>query len=344
MLANHPYLLLKLNRLLKNHSVKCMGVLVADKLGMRHLSVRIDPFVGCNLRCRMCHFSSPEFYGRKSEILAMDDYSRIARLLFRKAVQVVLGTGAEPTLHPHLPKLVEIAKQEYGVPFVSISSNAQLLTMDLATKLIAAGLDEYTISTHGVHQDTYERLQPPATFEKLHRAFANLTELAKAGSHKFSVRVNFTVNPDNHAELGEFFDVFGGYKIDTLQIRKVFDVDGAAYADRDLSRFETSLEATRLKLLEECRKRGTTLLCPSFQTKPEAPNPQAAILLPLVYRYASPSMVWREDFDWRHESYEVFCKRIHWHRRLVSMAFTRAAILARDIQDANRSLGYEVGS
>lgn len=342
MALSNPYLLLKLNRLLKNHSVKCLGVLVADKLGLRHLSVRMDPFLGCNLRCQMCHFSSPEYMARKTEIMSAEDYSRVAELLFPKALQVILGTGAEPTVHPKLPAFVEIAKQRHGVPFVGISTNAQLLTCELAASLLDAGLDEITISMHGVRKEMYERLQPPASYEKLHRALASLTELSERGGRKFAVRVNFTTNPDNCRELADFFEVFGNYKIDTLQVRKIFDLGDTVYHDRDLDPCLGTLEATRLALQEKCAARKTTLLCPSFRKKSGDSNPLSSILLPLVHRSVWPGMVWKEDFDWRNETYEAYCRRKKWHRDLLRMAATRASVLQKEIQNGHRSLGYDV--
>lgn len=337
-----PYQLLKMNRLLKSHRIKCLGVLAADKLKMRHLSMRCDPFVGCNLRCQMCYFSSAEFQARKAEILPLQDFAQIAKLMFGKAIQVVFGCGAEPTIHPNLAQMVKMAKFHYKVPFVAIATNGQLLTMEMAKGLLQSGLDEITLSVHGVRKETYERLQPPAVFEKLHRAFDVLTQLAIENKRPFRVRVNFTVNPDNHDELAEFFDVFGKYKIDILQVRKIFDLGDAAYTRRDLSPMAVSLEKTVSKLAEECRRRKMTFLRPSFGSAEEDSNPLATILLPLVHRHITPAKVWKEEFDWRHETYEQYLSRIGWHRELLRMALRSPKRVAMEIKEKDRSLGYEV--
>lgn len=344
MSVRSPYVLLKINRLLRNHSVKCLAVMAADFLRMRHLSVRFDPFLGCNLRCQMCHFSSPEYQDHKAEILSEEAYERVAKLLFSKAIQVILGTGAEPTVHPKLPQMVRIAKEK-GVPFVGISTNGQLLTEPLCRALVEAGLDEVTISMHGVQRETYERLQPPAKYDKLHAALGHLTDLARTTGRKFSVRVNFTVNPDNHQELGQFFEVFGHYKIDTLQVRKIFDLGDTAYKLRDLDPYLQTLERIRLDLAEACKRQGTTLLCPSFVRTSSTPDQDlSAILLPLVHRHVTPSLVWRQDFDWKNETYETYLKRIGWYRDLWRMATTRGSRILQEIPNRNRSLGYDVNA
>lgn len=342
MITRNPYVLLKLNRLLKNHSLKCLGVVAADLLGMRHLSIRLDPALACNLRCQMCHFSSPEFAGKKREIMPLADYERIASLLFPKSLQLVLGCSAEPTLHPQLPRMVEIAKRLHKVPFVGIATNAQLLTESLAEKLLEAGLDEFTVSMHGVEKETYERLQPPASYEKLHRALAVLTDLAAKSDRSFKVRINYTVNPSNQAQLVDFFQHFGQYKIDLLQVRKIFDLGNTVYQDRDLAPFLQSLSRTRAVLQENCHARKTTLLCPPFESETGKGTPASAILLPLVLRYASPEIVWKRDFPWRTESYEAYCKRTGWRRSVLAMARRKSSDLVRELENGERSLGYDV--
>ncbi|MFB0509227.1 MAG: hypothetical protein ACETVX_01910 [bacterium] len=36
------------------------------------------------------------------------------------------------------------------------------------------------------------------------------------------------------------------------------------------------------------------------------------LLLITIYRDVLPGRVWREDFDWRNETYDQFCNRIGW--------------------------------
>ena len=45
------YQLMRLNRALGGWRLKAAGVVAADLLRMRHLSVRIDPILACNVRC-----------------------------------------------------------------------------------------------------------------------------------------------------------------------------------------------------------------------------------------------------------------------------------------------------
>jgi hypothetical protein len=44
------------------------------------------------------------------------------------------------------------------------------------------------------------------------------------------------------------------------------------------------------------------------------------VILQAVQRDISPRRVWREDFDWRAETYDEFCRRIGWGAHLLRCA------------------------
>jgi hypothetical protein len=142
--------------------------------------------------------------------------------------------------------------------------------------------------------------------------------------------------------LPDFFKVFGEYKIDILQIRKIFDLGETAYVDKDLTPFLAKLSKIRTGLLEQCGKRGTIFLSPSFDAPGPGRSNSSFILLPLVLRYVSPTIVWKEDFDWRNETYAAYCKRTGWRKSVFKMMFQRLGDIEKNIENTNRSLGYDV--
>ncbi len=85
------YTLLKLHKRIKSRRPKLLGLLLASRTGMRHLSVRIDPVMGCTLACRMCYFSSSEYRKQNKGMLSLDEMEEIARVLFPRAFQWVVG-------------------------------------------------------------------------------------------------------------------------------------------------------------------------------------------------------------------------------------------------------------
>ena len=105
-----------------------------------------------------------------------DDIELIAETIFKRALKLQIGCGTEPTLYKGLAKIVALGKQ-YKVPYISITTNANLLDEAKIETLLKAGLDEFTISLHGVHKESYEAFMKKASYEKFHNAFKAFEKL-----------------------------------------------------------------------------------------------------------------------------------------------------------------------
>ncbi len=338
------YGLIRLNRMIKSHRLKFAGVLLFHLLGARHLFLRFDPVVACNLHCQMCYFSDKAFRKKNKGVFSADEVDRLAKMFFPRTLQVVFGCGAEPTLYKDYPDLVRIAKS-HGVPNVGMVSNGQLMTEDAIRALVSNGLDELMLSVHGVTQESYERLMTGASFDRFHEVLATFDRVkAELGVRDPSLRINYTVNPDNLHELDQFFDVFGGYNIATLQVRPIMDIGQTAYRSFDLDRFVDDYDAILGRLSEQCKARGIQFLArqsdPGYRTGQED---YGAIALDSVLRYVSPQRVWRTDFDWRNEDYDAFCKRIGFSGSLLRAVFSsRARMIEKNPFKGTLTLSYDV--
>lgn len=312
------YRLLQLNNLVQSHRIKFCLAWAAEVLGVRHLSVRLDPVMACNLSCTMCFFSNDAFRKGSKGIFTEEEMHRLAHMFFPHALLVVIGCGAEPTLYPRFADIVGLAKQ-YRVPNVGFTTNGQLLTGEHIQQLISHKLDELTISIHGVRKETYERFMVNASFEKLQAVLQTLDK-EKGKSKLPRLRLNYTVNSENLEELGSFFDVFGRYNIATLQIRPIMDFEGKY---RRLLTAETLPLYTRIisELREKAQARGIAFLSNTTDPGFEQEN-YSSLILQAVHRRITPLTVWREDFDWRHETYDEFCRRTGWSGFLFRTIFT----------------------
>ena len=88
------YSFLRLHKRIKSRRLKLLGLFAASHLRLRHLSIRIDPVLGCNLACRMSNHSSPEHWRSHTGTLTTDDFEDIARGLFPRAFQL-MGFGED---------------------------------------------------------------------------------------------------------------------------------------------------------------------------------------------------------------------------------------------------------
>ena len=319
------YRLIQLNTLVQNHRAKFALAWLAHAMGIRHLSVRFDPVMACNLSCSMCFFSNGDFRRGSKGVFTDDELHRLAGMFFPHALLVVIGCGAEPTLYPGFTEIVQLAKK-YSVPNVGLTTNGQLLSPEHIRQLIAYNLDEMTVSVHGVRKKTYERFMVNASFEKLHQVLGCL-DREKDNSPFPQLRLNYTVNPDNLEELREFFAVYGRYNIATLQIRPIMDFEGKyrqMLSGKTLALYRTIIEELR----KQAHARKITFLANTVDPLFEEEN-YSSLILQAVHRRITPLSVWRNDFDWRHETYDAFCERIGWRSFLFNGIFAARGELRR---------------
>jgi len=333
-MAGIVYRLIRLNRRLSGHRLKFAAALAAHTLGLRHLYVQIDPVWACNLRCRMCYFSSPYGMDGLGEKFSRVDLERLADLFFPRALRLVVGCGAEPTIHPDYLWLLRHAA-ESGIPETSLVTNAQLIGPGEARE-IAETASEVIISTHGVTRESYEELMPGGSYDRFLSALGCLDE-ARAGlpSSSTEVRINYTVCGRNLEELGGFFDAFGQYGIRTLQVRAMKSF-GGELAESDLGQSLDLYGKTLEKLRHECSERGVSLIA-NVEDPTYAATSGSGLVLEAVRRWITPRCVWRDDFDWRNETYTGYCRRTGWKRHLVSRILSSRKKLLAELSSGTRA-------
>ncbi|WP_083631450.1 radical SAM protein [Labilibacter marinus] len=220
------YSILRYSNKIKSSNIKLIGLFILHILGRRHLSIRIDPSLNCNLFCRMCYFSSMEQRKKLKGIIPESDFEHIARVLFPKAFQVYIGCGAEPTTHRKFIELIELA-QKYKVSDIGVVTNGQLLTEKQIEYMCHSGLNELTLSCHGVTKESYEHFMTNSKFDRFKQTLEQINEAKERNNTNLpEIRINYTVNNRNLSELNNFFDLFDTYKISTLQIRPVLNIGG----------------------------------------------------------------------------------------------------------------------
>ncbi len=326
------YQIIAWNRRIRSHRLKLLVVLACRALRIRHLSLRLDPVLGCNLHCAMCPFTATRRQGSPSGAFSEQDLRRLASMFFPRTRQLAVGCSYEPTLNSHYLEVVRLGKQA-GIPHVGLVTNGQLLDRDAIQLLAESGLDEITISLHGVEAATYEELMQGARYDRLHAVLALVAAVrAVTPGSRPALRLNYTVCRRNLVELGRLIDVFGQYGIDVLQVRPMFGdyYPTGRFTAEDQPRYQAIVRG----LCAQCRAGGITLLAnledPYYQT----PN-YGSIVLPAVYLYVDPGRVWRDDFDWRHESYDQYCRRTHFARGLLrDVCRSRARV-------ASKVIGYQ---
>ena len=136
-----------------------------DKFGRQITDLRISVTDRCNFRCVYCRSADPESHMPSGNLLAWDEYERLARILVGMGIRKVRVTGGEPLVRAGVEDFIARLKA-LGVPDVSITTNAHLLA-ERCDKLVAAGLDRINISLDSLDRDKFERVTRTKSFDQV---------------------------------------------------------------------------------------------------------------------------------------------------------------------------------
>lgn len=317
--------------------MRLFGLWVLHVLGKRYVGIFFDPVLACNLRCRMCYFSDVAKRKSYRGVLEYVEIEGIAAALFHRALKLQIGCGAEPTVHNDLVKIIALGKK-YRIPHISLTTNGNLLFYESLLACVEAGLDEITLSVHGLTKVTYEYFMVNADFGRFLSLLRDIVRI-KERYPAFLLRINYTMNKDNMDELSRIWDVIG-YGIDVLQLRPVQCIGNSDYRDFDRSFLCEKYDDVLLPIIEECRKRGITVLVPDKRNIRILEEETADDAIEqAAYCYISPKSCWKDDFDYRTDTFETYARRHGLAKVLFKRVFTRNM---RNRIDTTRKMNYDI--
>jgi MoaA/NifB/PqqE/SkfB family radical SAM enzyme len=282
----------------------------------------------------MCYFTDEEYVKSLKGQFKDEDLDLVAETIFKRALKLQIGCGTEPTLYKNLPRIVALGTK-YKVPYISITTNANLLNKENIESLLKAGLDEFTISLHGVTKSTYEQFMKKASYEKFHNALNAFAIFKK--EYNFKVRINYTFNKDNFYELNDFFKYFNGESFDILQIRPIQKIGNTEYNNFDLSMLKEDYLDTITVLKKECRDNEIILMAPNSIPDKTEVN-ESSLIFKYTFCYISPDKFWKEGFNWRDTSFNEYSKQIGWSNTLFKNIFKSK----KELRSLSNHLNYEI--
>ncbi|MGB1307371.1 MAG: radical SAM protein [Oceanihabitans sp.] len=328
------YKLLKLNRKIKSHRIKFFGIWLLHIFNKRYLAVNLDPVLACNLRCKMCYFTDADYVKTLKGQFKPEELNLVAKTIFKRALKLQIGCGTEPTLYKNLEAVVALGKK-YKVPYISLTTNANLLNEENIEALLKAGLNEFTISLHGVTKESYESFMKKASYEKFHNAFNAFQKLKS--KYNFKVRINYTFNKDNFYELAGLFNHFNGKSFDILQIRPIRKIGNTEYNNFDLDSLRVDYPKVISQIRKECKENNITLLASNkIPVKTEINN--SSFILDYTFCYVSPKDFWKKGFNWKEESFNQYSKKIGWGKLLFANIFKSET----ELKSISNRLNYDV--
>lgn len=162
----------------------------------------------CNLKCSMCRAVE----SRKEEReLSLEEIKRLAGMLEKLGVGIVILTGGEPLLRRDLAQVVE-AFTCRGIE-ARLQTNGLLATEENITSLLNAGLQEVTLSLDTLDADKQDRINnQQGSWDKTIRALALFSRLLpKRGNMTGVNTVVSRINIGELPQIVEFVTKIGFY-------------------------------------------------------------------------------------------------------------------------------------
>jgi cyclic pyranopterin phosphate synthase len=138
---------------------------LVDKFGRQITDLRISVTDRCNFRCVYCRSADPENHMAAGELLAWDEYERLARIFVGMGIRKVRVTGGEPLARPGVEDFIASLKA-LGIPDLSMTTNGFLLA-ERCDRLVAAGMNRINISLDSLDREKFERITRTKTFDQV---------------------------------------------------------------------------------------------------------------------------------------------------------------------------------
>ncbi len=130
---------------------------LVDRFGRRHTYLRVSVTDRCNLRCRYCMPREQVSWTPSGELLTDEELIRLTELFAGCGVDKIRLTGGEPTLRPHLDRLVSRLAAVPGISTVAMTTNGVTLA-GIVRRLKSAGLTSINVSLDTLRPERFRAL------------------------------------------------------------------------------------------------------------------------------------------------------------------------------------------
>lgn len=176
---------------------------------------QIEPIGRCNLACGMC---TVNHRGDEVATLSMGRFTALLDAMPGLEALHLQGLG-EPMLHPQFFDMVALAARR-GIR-VSANTNLTLLTVRRAQRCIDSGLAALSVSLDGATAATFQAIRHGASFDKVVRNLARLTDARDAAGSPLEVRGVMVLMRSNLDELPALVELLHAHRVNELLVQRL---------------------------------------------------------------------------------------------------------------------------
>jgi cyclic pyranopterin phosphate synthase len=182
-------------------SIVTLRMTLRDKFGRQITDLRISVTDRCNFRCVYCRSADPENYRGRDELLAWEEFDRLAKIFLDLGIQKIRVTGGEPLVRRGVEDFIG-RLSALGVRDLSMTSNGHQLA-EKVDRLVAAGLRRINISLDSLDAARFESITRTKAFESVMQGITAVQDSA-LGPAKINAVLVRGINDGEIESFAEF--------------------------------------------------------------------------------------------------------------------------------------------
>lgn len=187
-----------------NKKIKGDGQQAVVRRSTRRLVLQMG--YACNARCSFCYYLGSIKAGTTRDYSTEEVKSKLREAKSLGLDQVDLS-GGEPTIRPDLAEVISYARDLGFVKIAIITNGIRMANPEYVDMLVAAGLNDILLSTHGTTQEEHDGLtNVKGSFDRIRKATQNI-----ARHPEVELRFNATITSVNYGSLDALFDMLHDY-------------------------------------------------------------------------------------------------------------------------------------
>lgn len=175
--------------------------------------ISFEPTNFCNLKCFECPIGNGKSLRNKG-YADIELFKKIISENKKYLINILLYFQGEPFMHPHIEKIIEIARE--NKIFTEISTNAVLIP-EIFNKIKNSIPDKLIISIDGITDETYLKYRKNSDLNKVTETLDLLSALPR--KIRPYIEVQFLIFKHNQNDISKLKEFLSYYKIDKISLK-----------------------------------------------------------------------------------------------------------------------------
>lgn len=182
----------------------------------KYIALAIEPTNSCNLSCAECPTGTNDLT-RPFGQFSIDSFKSILDEKAKDLIYLNFYFQGEPFLNRKTTQLIKLASEQNI--FTSTSTNAQLITQELANEIVSSGLNRIIISIDGTTQEVYEKYRKGGQLSKVLKATEYLIAAKEEFNSSLKIVFQFLVFKHNEHQIEDIKKLGRRLLVDKIEIK-----------------------------------------------------------------------------------------------------------------------------